>query len=295
MENTKETPENQKQQNEPGNDKKALRRTVEAYIEVETAKLGRTPTLDELKTSLLGEPEEKHEPLTESIVPFENEESSQSNVDEYPSVVDYKVFHGMSTPKGGDESQKSPDKFNILYYFDPKTKGYYDTQTASWSQDKPNLVDHLPCRPMLMDRNERGEIDDIFQSILHGVMDPTSFQMLKSRGAVSPNMEKLYGLVSKLVEKKAALEGLEKSVDVPVTQEVLETAPTQELPVVPTEEPRIVEPKLGPEAVQELFKGAFDASLNDIRRIVNEELDKRLAPTNQFAQVVPDEQATSQS
>jgi hypothetical protein len=195
---------------------KELKRLLDAHIEVAKARLGRTPTLEDLQkmltvtheasanqTPVAAEKPQGGEPKQEVKSPegatTELSEGLQKDEDKEPSILSMKVYYGLGV--GQDGAEKKPDPNKILFYETSDGRAY-DTNQNQWCDQRPAVLDHLPCRPIQF--NER----DIVAAIAHGVMEDGDFDALDKAQMISETPRKLWNLKKKLMSQ---VEELEKS------------------------------------------------------------------------------------
>lgn len=97
-----------------------------------------------------------------------------------PRILSFKVLYG--------NNPQSP-----VYYHDPVTNGYFDIHGKDWLNERPALCDHL---------NER-EIGttDVFDAILHGVMDDEDYGALEKMELIDDRSRQLWKKLSALSEQ----------------------------------------------------------------------------------------------
>jgi hypothetical protein len=126
-------------------------------------------------------------PEMEDLITLLSPQKEQENSEE-PRILSFKVYVGKSD---------SP-----LYYHDPATGSYFDTNAKHWVEQKPPFIDHL---------NERDiQGSDVFDAILHGVVDDNDYQALEKVNQIEPRAKQLW---SKLSELKNQTQLMQKSVE----------------------------------------------------------------------------------
>lgn len=214
---------------------KALKKQFESYIEVLKHKNhGQVPSLEEVVEEIAGqtqkqdsvtgdedftddgfaddfedteegefEPQQTQE-MEESATPAVPEpELSGQSVDpaasSHPKILNMKIYYGMSPDEHG---VNHPDEGKILYYEDGDGL-VYDCNSGQYTDEKPEIMNHLPSRPV------RNDDRDIVQAIMHGVLDDDDFTKLSDAGMVSDQasqMKKNMDKLQKLIKEKEELE-----------------------------------------------------------------------------------------
>lgn len=194
---------------------KELKRLLDAHIEVAKARLGRTPSLDDIhqmlsvthsagsanQTPVASERPDSGEPKQEVKSPegatTELSEGLEKDDSKEPSILSMKVYYGLGG--GQDGSEKKPDSNKVLFYETADGRAY-DTNDSKWCDQRPSVLDHLPSRPLQF--NER----DIVAAIAHGVMEDEDFDALDKAQMISETPRKLWSLKKKLMGQVQELE-----------------------------------------------------------------------------------------
>lgn len=101
-----------------------------------------------------------------------------------PRILNFKIYYGKNSQ-------------NPVYYHDPITSGYFDTQARNWVNERPPLCDHL---------NERDiGTSDVFDAILHGVMDDEDYSSLEKMELIDDRSKQLWKKLSSLAEQTNAM------------------------------------------------------------------------------------------
>lgn len=192
---------------------KELKRLLDAHIEVAKARLGRAPSLDDIhqmlsvthsasanQTPVASEKPQSGEPKQEVKSPegatTELSEGLHKDEEKEPSILSMKVYYGLG---GQDGAEKKPDPNKVLFYETADGRAY-DTNDNKWCDQRPAVLDHLPCRPIQF--NER----DIVAAIAHGVMEDGDFDALDKAQMISETPRKLWSLKKKLMSQVQELE-----------------------------------------------------------------------------------------
>jgi hypothetical protein len=97
-----------------------------------------------------------------------------------PRILSFKLFHGRNP--------QSP-----VYYHDPSTSSYFDTHGRQWLNERPPLCDHL---------NERDlNTSDVFDAILHGVMDDEDYGALEKMNLIDDRSKQLWKKLTTLADQ----------------------------------------------------------------------------------------------
>ena len=219
---------------------KELKRLLDAHIEVAKARLGRAPSLDDIhqmlsvthsasanQTPVASEKPSSGEPKQEVKSPegatTELSEGLQKDEEKEPSILSMKVYYGLGTGVFSADAEKKPDPNKVLFYETADGRAY-DTNDNKWCDQRPAVLDHLPCRPIQF--NER----DIVAAIAHGVMEDGDFDALDKAQMISETPRKLWGLKKKLMSQ---VQELEKSQSVELEEPSEEVDPD----LLPGEDP----------------------------------------------------------
>jgi hypothetical protein len=205
-------------ENKKPDESKELKRLLDAHIEVAKARLGRAPSLEDLQkmitvtheasanqTPVASEKPQSGEPKQEVKSPegatTELSEGLQKDEEKEPSILSMKVYYGLGTGVFPADAEKKPDPNKVLFYETADGRAY-DTNDNKWCDQRPAVLDHLPCRPIQF--NER----DIVAAIAHGVMEDGDFDALDKAQMISETPRKLWSLKKRLMSQ---VEELEKS------------------------------------------------------------------------------------
>lgn len=130
--------------------------------------------------------------LNDIVEMLETEEELDDESD-IPKCLKMKAHYG--------KDPKAP-----VYYEDPETFSFFNPQKGAWTMDKPELLDQLNSREI--------EHEDIFDMILHGIMDDNDYQQLHKAGLVDPKCEQLYAKIAGMRDQYKTLEkSMEASVE----------------------------------------------------------------------------------
>lgn len=152
---------------------KTLLSQVKAAVTVFRQKhAGEVPTLEDITKML------------ESELDPEMEDDS-----DLPKCLKYKVHYGK-------------DPQSAAYYEDPESFSFFNPKNGTWGMDKPEMLDQLASRDV--------DHADVFDMILHGIMDDNDYQQLHKAGLVDPKCEQLYAKISGM---KNDYNTLEKSME----------------------------------------------------------------------------------
>jgi hypothetical protein len=206
-------------------EKKTLKKLLDAHVEVLEHKLGRSPSMEELSGMLSETPAEGENSPTPTAQdephPGEHQQNTgvspdldktdamdQSEMEDRPCVdkpkiLYVKAYYGMTDPKEGEERQPDPNK--ILYYENPLDNQCYDCARKEWLSERPEVLDHLNSRELGPDER------DIVSAIAHGIMDDDDYAALDEKGMIGEIPKRLWDLTKKLEVK---VEELEKSTEV---------------------------------------------------------------------------------
>jgi hypothetical protein len=110
-----------------------------------------------------------------------------------PRILYFKIYFGRNSE-------------NPLYYFDPTTNGWFDTNARQWSENKPPIADHL---------NERDiGTTDVFDAILHGVVDDQDYEELHKMNLIDDRSKQLWTKLNSLYSQTQAMQkSLEEKAD----------------------------------------------------------------------------------
>ena len=210
------------QANVPEDEKKNLKKLLDAHMAVLEHRLGRTPTIEDLLDNLqetkdaveVSQEGQKDPSQGESL---DVEDGSDPNTE--PKILHYKVYYGMN----GDGDSRKPDPNTILYFESPEGK-CYDIKNHDWSPGRPDVLNHLPSRPLMFD--ERGQ--DIMAALLHGVLDDEDYEALNQNSMLNEHHQKVWELNKQLnsqIESAVELEKSEEDDEIESVNENLDFVP----------------------------------------------------------------------
>jgi hypothetical protein len=101
-----------------------------------------------------------------------------------PRILGFKVYFGKKSE-------------NPVFYFDPSTNGYFDVNNKNWMQDRPQMCDHLNERDM--------GTNDVFDTILHGVMDDEDYSSLEKMNLIDDRSKQLWKKLNFMQEQTNAM------------------------------------------------------------------------------------------
>lgn len=194
-------------QDPSADDKKNLKKLLDAHLSVLEHKLGRPPQMSELLSELADGVESAA--ANASTPPADaNSNSASGDVNladpSEPKILGYKVYYGMKLGKSPTgEQTRVPDPARPLYYESGDGR-CYDAKQHDWCPERPDILDHLQSRPLMFD--EQGH--DIMSALLHGVMDDDDYQALEQADLLNEHHKKIYTLNKQL---QSQMNGLEKS------------------------------------------------------------------------------------
>jgi hypothetical protein len=294
------------------NEGKELKKLLESYTAVARHKLNREPQLEDL-VKMLSEDSQHQEDIhpTKEPTPIASQPVGQKAIDvatnsqakqevtaepldkaDEPKILSTKIYYGLS----GKEGEKKPDPHQILYY-ENRDGHFFDTNSQSWSPDRPPMADHLPCRPVSSSEK------DIVALIAHGVMDAEDFSHLDKSQMIGPTPKRLWELTNKvkshLGELSKSDDSLEDDDDDNFGQEPQQSENSGEIELHPYDESNddvlsqfmdetnsesnSEEPSMdvsGDDVLEQIIQAALGATLESgdleekIRRIVREELGR---------------------
>lgn len=205
MEDNKKEQEVAQEEVTPEQQIKDLMNKIKSAITVYTHKHdGKAPeSIEEIAQML----EQEQEPL---------EQSEEEPEDGSPKVLSYLIHYG-----------KDPSK--PAFYEDTKSALYFDPKHGSWSDSKPELLDHLQSREV--------ESEDLFDMILHGVMDDSDYSSLNELGMVDQKCCQLYDKIQSLKSVTSELEKSEENPEEEIHEtEISESSEEVQIPSEPEEE-----------------------------------------------------------
>lgn len=216
-------PENKDKTEDP---MKAAKKLFQAYSEVLSHKLGRSPNLDEvvaaikvgtvepspanpnqavetLKKQPVTSPgasgvgaiatppmEKAVEPNAQPVQPMIQTQQPQQIDPSSPKIFSLKILYGL---KDDDQGNKSPDPQTPLFYSDGESR-HFDCSNDSWIPQLPDIAQHLMQRPLMHDSNNQ----DAFDALLHGVIDDGDYASLDQAGMIDDRCKKLKNLLGQL-------------------------------------------------------------------------------------------------
>jgi hypothetical protein len=189
-----------KSNSKDGSQTKELKKLINSYIQVMTHQLGREPTPEEFFAAITGSDEDQSQDKPEKAQKSQDDNNIaqedhalgalsalQTENSGVPEVLDTKAYFGV-------DENKNPDPRKLLYFEHPNG-GVYDIHDGRWLQSKPEVLNHLPSRPIYHDDH------DMMNLILHGIMNHGEYESLKGAGVLSKNAEKLWDMHSELQSK----------------------------------------------------------------------------------------------
>jgi hypothetical protein len=293
------------QKKEPDHLKEA-KKLFDSYSEVLKHKLGRNPTWDEIVSEIK---EQKIQPSpanpTQGVETLAKEPSAPAPTgvpavapamekaadkqapatmappEGTPKIFRLQILYGLKDDGSGN---KQPDPATPLFYTDGQR--HFDCSTDQWTDQVPEVAQHLMSRPL----QHSAENTDLFDALLHGVVDDDDFNALDQAGMVDDRSRKLrelmgnldsqYGEYSKLT---SGMEPVEKTdvYDHLHTSEDSSADPVQDLPQAyegreDMQEP-INTPQLPTNALADALSGAFGPGVDPrtveaLKRMIRDEV-----------------------
>lgn len=136
-----------------------------------------------------GKAPESIEEIAQMLEADESVEKSDEMEDDAPKVLSFLIHYG-----------KDPSK--PAFYEDTKSSLYFDPSAGSWRDTKPELLDHLQSREV--------ESEDLFDMILHGVMDDSDYSKLNELGMMDKKCCMLYDKIRSMQTQASELEKSEE-------------------------------------------------------------------------------------
>ena len=266
-----------------------IKKLLNAHMTVLKDKLGRAPTAEEIAEALKGSSE-----ATDTTKPITSSEEVPPDTAE-PKVLHLKVYYGMGKKKGEKGDVKEPDPNKVLFYegTDGKT---YDCGQQSWLDKRPDVLDHLPSRPLMHDNKNT----DILRALMNGVIDDEDFSALDKSGLLNEDTKKVYALHKRANELHQQIQSLEKSAEPEIEVDVAEVTPpsTEDAAHGPAQQGvNVIKNYLDTAGVQQgldmvqeafgeqgvdLFQQILVAALTDVdektRMLVREEMERYIEP-----------------
>ena len=106
-----------------------------------------------------------------------------------PKIFKIQVLYGNKTNEDGS---KTPDPQTPLFYTDGQR--HFDCSTDSWCDQPPEMAQHLMSRPL----QHNAENTDVFDCLMHGVMDDEDYAALDQAGMIDQRCKKLRELMGQL-------------------------------------------------------------------------------------------------
>jgi len=264
---------------------KDTKKLIDSHMAVLKHKLGRSPTTDEIAKA-----------LTDVKAPDSgvgDVATAPEDATAEPKILKLKAYYGMSSKKTDKGDTKEPDPNKVLFYEHGDGR-CFDCSNQQWSDKKPDLLNHLPSRPLMFDSKNT----DIIRAIVNGVVDDEDFTELDKSGALNDDSRKVYNLQKRAKEVAASLEKSEEietdgEEPAATTMNVEETSaavqPKQGIDVVKDfmdtvgiqQSMEAIQENFGQEGA-DLFSEIMKAALADVdektRMLVREEMDSYMAP-----------------
>jgi len=244
------------EEKKPQDDSKSLKKLLESHMTVMNGKLGRTPSMEELVESLNDNMPEKQE-----------EKPTEESIEGEPKILKLKVYYGMSN--------QSPDKGKILFYetADGKT---FDCSNQSWMGTRPEILDHLPNRPIEYDEDGR----DVMRAIVNGVVDDDDYSELDKSGLLNNDNKKIYSLCKNVGELKGQMQTLEKSQEEQIPSQELNESPVMQNPtqVVPGNAKPLTPDVAGDDLIAQIMQSAMAEVKILTTEMVHQEIVKYIQP-----------------
>lgn len=102
-----------------------------------------------------------------------------------PRILYFKIYYGRNSE-------------NPLYYFDPTTNGWFDTEARTWQDNTPPIASHLNQRDI-------GGAD-VFDAILHGVVDDEDYEALQKMNLIDDRSRQLWTKLGSLYNQTQAMQ-----------------------------------------------------------------------------------------
>lgn len=271
-------------------EKKNLKKLLEAHMAVLEHKLGRAPSVAELTQELAEVSETQQSSGTAEKMLQAVGGSQDEEIEEEPKILHYKVYYGLkSEPGENGEEMKAPDPNTILYFESPDRR-VYDTRAHEWCGQRPEILDHLNSRPMMFD--EKG--NDIMAALLHGVLDEDDYSALEKAEMLNEHHRKIWELQKKLHSQMADLEKseeIEEPLEEPILEEEAESI--SEEPEM-TDDSEFVLP--GEDLVQQIVATAMASPEIDrhLKRVIQEEVSRHFSEFMEMIAQMEPQPANSQ-
>lgn len=151
-----------------------------------------------------------------------------------PRILYFKIYYGRNSE-------------NPLYYFDPTTNAWFDTESRTWQDNTPPIASHL---------NERDiGTSDVFDAILHGVVDDEDYESLQKMNLIDDRSKQLWNKLGSLYTQTQAMQ---KSLDEQANPDLKPEAPV-------SKESPVNEASSGSNPFGEILKGAGVSSSDMIQ------------------------------
>lgn len=182
-----------------------------------------------------------------------------------PRILYFKIYFGRNSE-------------NPLYYFDPTTNSWFDTNARAWQDNTPPIAAHL---------NERDiGTTDVFDAILHGVVDDEDYEALQKMNLIDDRSRQLWSKLGSLYNQTQAMQkSLEEKTD-PTLKPESATANGGASPVN--------EPSSGSNPYSEILKGA-GVSVSDMIQEPNSPAGENMVEQINAAAMAPASNAQGES
>jgi len=273
---------------------KETKKLIEAHQMVLKSKLQRAPTIEEIAEALKGnEVSAKPEAVPQEEIPANTAE---------PKILHLKVYYGMGKKKGEKGEAREHDPNKVLFYESGEGK-VYDCGQQGWLDHRPDVLDHLPSRPLQYDARNM----DIVRALVNGVVDDEDYAALDKSGVLNDDTKKVYALHKRANELHQQIQSLEKSAEIEV-EAGDEVIPPNDAMSAHSPAPQgvnvikdyfsVAGVQMGMEQVKEsfgesgvdLFQQILAAALADVdeqtRMLVREEMESYIEPITEALQII---------
>ena len=274
---------------------KDTKKLIEAHQMVLKNKLQRAPTIEEIAEALKGN-EVSAQP---TAIP---QEEVPENTAE-PKILHLKVYYGMGKKKGEKGETREHDPSKVLFYEGHDGK-VYDCGQQAWLDNRPDVLDHLPSRPLQYDAKNM----DILRALVNGVVDDEDYAALDKSGVLNDDTKKVYALHKRANELHQQIQSLEKSEEPEIDEGADDIVPPNDAMSPNSPAPQgvnvikdyfaVAGVQMGLEQVKEsfgetgvdLFQQILVAALADVdeqtRMLVREEMESYLGPITEALQLL---------
>lgn len=270
---------------------KETKKLIEAHQMVLKNKLQRAPTIEEIAEALKG----NEVSAQSSAIP---QEEVPANTAE-PKILHLKVYYGMGKKKGEKGETREHDPNKVLFYEGHDGK-VYDCGQQGWLDHRPDVLDHLPSRPLQYDAKNT----DIVRALINGVIDDEDYTALDKSGVLNDDTKKVYALHKRANELHQQIQSLEKSEELGGLDEAIKddsmsaTEPAPQGVNVIKDYFAVAGVQMGLEQVKEsfgesgvdLFQQILIAALADVdektRMLVREEMENYIEPITEALQLI---------